>query len=148
MTPAFLKRLLGMRAFFVINLLILFFLSLNFGRTFLRNTSIQHEIDALQSQRAQLESKNTDLLSLAEQLQTKFYVEKEGRKKYGLQKEGEKLVIVTQQQTTPVGSDVEGTLEQAAERLQETSESIPNPRRWWWYFFNRAAFEQLIVYGQ
>ncbi|MEK7665731.1 MAG: septum formation initiator family protein [Patescibacteria group bacterium] len=146
MIPCFLKKFLGMRSFLAINLIVLFFLSLSFGRTFLRNASIQNEINVLEGEKAELSLNNISLLDLAQQLQTKFYVEKEGRKKYGLQKDGEKLVIVGETEVLVVGEDVENILSEE-EAIAQALEIVPNPRRWWWYFFDRSSFEELAYGG-
>lgn len=146
MIPCFLKKFLGMRSFLAINLIVLFFLSLSFGRTFLRNASIQNEINVLEAEKAELSLNNISLLDLAQQLQTKFYVEKEGRKKYGLQKDGEKLVIVGETEVLVVGEDVENILSEE-EAIAQALEIVPNPRRWWWYFFDRSSFEELAYGG-
>lgn len=150
MLPPFAKKLLEMRGFLVINLVVLFFLSLSFGRTFLRNAVIQNEIDALEAEKTELAGKNSGLLDLAQQLQTKFYVEKEGRKKYGLQKTGERLVIVTdpaKQEMKNVGGELLADSTDSSDQAVNSVEVIPNPRRWWWFFFNQQAFEQLS-YGE
>lgn len=140
MIPPFVRKLLEMRSFLLINLVVLFFLSLSFGRTFLRNASIQREIDALESEKTELEAQNIALLSLADQLQTKFYLEKEGRKKYGLQREGERLVIVTETSEGEAGVEESGVEE--SEKSEEMSDlSTNNLNRWWSFFFDREAYE-------
>ena len=142
MTAFSVKKILEMRSFLLINLVVLFFLSLSFGRTFLRNASIQREIDALESEKAELESQNIALLSLADQLQTKFYLEKEGRKKYGLQRDGERLVIVTETATSPAPSTTETTEGQEDTTAATTDDASQNNLgRWWAFFFDAQAYE-------
>ncbi len=146
MIPVFVKKLLATRSFLVVNLVIFFFITLSFGRLFLHNTSIQNEIDALQTEKESLAAKNSDLLSLADQLQTKFYIEKEGRKKYGLQKTGEELVIV-KGESSVVGTPTADPLAEAGlEATTQEAAVVSNQTRWWWYFFNRDAFDQLNSY--
>lgn len=145
MIPPFVKKLLEMRSFLLINLVVLFFLSLSFGRTFWRNTSIQNEIDALEAEKAELESQNLELLSLADQLQTKFYLEKEGRKKYGLQRDGERLVIVTETlgEESESQESKESRVEESNESAKSTDTAPDNLDRWWFFFFDREAYAAL-----
>ncbi|MEK9130825.1 MAG: hypothetical protein AAB429_01785, partial [Patescibacteria group bacterium] len=79
----------------IINMVILFFLSLSFGREWARNASIEGQIDDLKEQEEAMESRKLELLSLGQTIQSQFFLEQEGRLKYGLRKPGEELVVVT-----------------------------------------------------
>ncbi|MEK7105681.1 MAG: septum formation initiator family protein [Patescibacteria group bacterium] len=145
MTP-FIKKLLGLRVFLIINLVILFFLVFSFGREYMKNASIEREIANLQADKEALETQNVELLSLGQTIQTQFFLEKEGRLKYGLRKPGEQLVVVTDEQTnTPTATSSEqiAASDAAAEVLSVESASISNPTRWWYYFFKHDAYDAL-----
>lgn len=140
----FIQRLLRWRLFLIVNLVILFFLSLGFGREWLRNASIESQISELQSEKEALEARNVELLSLGQTIQTQFYLEQEGRRKYGLRKPGEELVIVTETQT-PQPAQTETTSGASIDSGQDDADvaKISNPRRWWYYLFDAQAYQNL-----
>lgn len=143
---SFIRKLLELRLFLIINLVVLFFLSLSFGREYVRNASIENDIQDLKEEKAQLESRNLELLSLGQTIQTQFFLEKEGRLKYGLRKPGEELVIVSDTSTAEPSSDDANQAPSSTSSTLSTSSTSPetsNPTRWWYFFFNRTAYENL-----
>lgn len=148
---SFVRRLLGLRLFLVVNVLVLFFLALSFGKEFVHNYEIQQEISQLQAQADQLAAHNFQVQQLSQVMQTESYVEREARLKLGLSKPGEQLVVVGQKdanaapqpvQDDPVAKNV--TLD-APPAGSETA--IANPKKWWYYFFDRKMFDALKSYG-
>ncbi len=141
----FVKRLLRLRVFLIINMVILFFLSLSFGREWARNASIEGQIDDLKEQKEAMESRKLELLSLGQTIQSQFFLEQEGRLKYGLRKPGEELVVVTDAKTEqPASAESEDSAAGFDEAMADNQTSrVSNPQRWWYYFFNRAAYEEL-----
>lgn len=143
-----LHHLLHRRVFFIVNVVVLCFLLLSFGRQWVRNASIESEIADLTRQKAMLEARNNQLLSLGDTIQTQYYLEKEGRLKYGLSKPGEQLVVVTDPASSPAanaqptGSPSESSLAPST-NTTETPKHVGNPGRWWAYFFNKAVYQEL-----
>jgi len=122
------------RVFFLANVVVVFFLLVAFGREYVGNIQIQHEIKQLEEERAMLEQDQLNTLSLLEDLSSEFYLEQEARTKHGLGREGETLIVM-QDETHPEG-DVLGT---NLDRLQ----FVPNYERWFYFFFDQERFEEL-----
>ena len=141
---SFIRKILELRVFLVVNLVVLFFLALSFGREYLRNTSIDAQISELKQQEQQLEGENAQILSLSQSVTTQYYLEKEGRLKYGLRKPGESVVVVndgtasTTPSTTTTTDPITGIQTPIAQPIV-----VGNVQRWWDYFFNRDAYEAL-----
>ncbi|MBT4856842.1 septum formation initiator family protein [Candidatus Uhrbacteria bacterium] len=128
------KRLKKAKLFVVVNVLILFFLLIAFGREYVGNIQIEREIAELQSERDQLEQDQLDTLALIEQLSSEYYLESEARTKQGFGLEGETVFVIQ-----------EGDGVHVSERGEEesTSTDFSNPRKWFLYFFDSVAFESL-----
>ncbi len=152
-TTNFIRRLLELRLFLVINLVALFFLSLSFGREYLRNASIESEIASLKAEESALSARNLEIIALSESVQTQYFVEGEGRVKYGLRKPGEELVVVTQTETAqPQATVTDGQSATSSDTGPTESEGeenrVGNPTRWWYFLFDHPAYDQLITdYG-
>ncbi len=117
-----------------VNLIILAFLFVGFGREYWRNIEIERDIAALQAENERLAGQRLESLSLISDLSSEYYLEAEARTKRGMGEPGEQLVIVDlPDEETPEG-EVLGIA---------TDESISNPTRWWYYFFNQARFEAM-----
>lgn len=117
---------------FLVNVVVLAFLILGFGREYLRNMEIERSIADLNAQNAELEGKKLESLSVIEQLSSEYYLEGEARKKHGLAKPGEELSIVDGGATT--------------DAVREETDDVTvasNMLRWWKYFFDPAAFQEL-----
>ena len=139
----FIRKLLGLRLFLMINLVVLFFLVLSFGREYVRNRSIGGEIANLQAEKDSLEARNVELLSVGQSIQTQFFLEKEGRLKYGLRKPGEELVVVTDEVTpagTPEQIDSSLTPDSTTPVREDAGTAVSNPKRWWNFLFNHSAY--------
>lgn len=127
------KRLLAkLGTLFVVNVVVLTFLVLGFGREYLRNLEIERNIAFLEQENAHLEGEKLESLSVIESLSSEYYLEQEGRLKHGLAKPGEQLVIVYDAQAASVSGEDE-----------DTASHISNPVRWYYYFFDHARYEQL-----
>lgn len=139
-------RVLQLRVFLIINLAVLAFLLLSFGRQWIRNASIESEIQALTRQKETLEARNVELLSLGSTIQTQYYLEKEGRLKYGLRKPGEEEIIFTETNTVNPTNDPTATNATATEAVaaeEATAVTGSNPYRWWMYFFDHQQYQSL-----
>lgn len=117
-----------------VNLVILAFLFVGFGREYWRNQEIERDIASLQDESNRLAGQKLESLSLINDLSSEYYLEGEARTKQGMGEPGEKLVIVD----LPKAEQPQGQVLGIA-----TDQSISNPTRWWYYFFNRARFEAM-----
>lgn len=119
---------------FLVNVAVLAFLVLGFGREYLRNVEIERSIAELNAQNDALQGKQLESLSVIEQLSSEYYLEGEARRKHGLAKEGEELAII----------DDDGTTNDELRNTTETTSSS-NVMRWWQYFFDRDAFDDVAA---
>ncbi len=117
-----------------LNLVILGFLFVGFGREYWRNIEIEQDIAALQAEHERLAGDKLASLSLIGDLSSEYYLEAEARTKRGMGEPGEQLVIVDLPDETEPTGEVLGIA---------TDESISNPTRWWYYFFDRTHFETM-----
>lgn len=136
-------RILGYRYLFAVNLVLVLFLAIAFGREYIRNHEIQSDIDSLQQQAQELAARNLQMTELKTAFQTESFIEREARLKLGLKRPGEELVIV--QNGQGVGVDESRPQDPLAilqeERLE--GDTIANPSKWWYYFFDRDQFDAL-----
>lgn len=118
---------------FIVNLAVLAFLVLGFGREYLRNLEIERSIADLEAQNAALEGRRLESLSVIESLSSEYYLEGEARRKHGLAKPGETLAIV----------ENSGAVAAAYEEAADATTTTNNAVRWWEYFFDHTTFEGL-----
>jgi cell division protein FtsB len=103
--------------------IILIFLICSLARQTIKYFTIKKEINNLEKDIEKMEKKNLEMSASLEYLNSEFYKEKEARLKFGLQKPGEKVIILV------------------PPKNQEEIEVVPSPRResnlikWWRYFF-------------
>jgi len=116
---------------------VLSFLAIAFGREYIGNLQIEHEILSLEAQQEALEGEGLEMLALIDQFSSEDYLEREARTKYGLGKKGETLVIVQEEEQVEDGG---GEAEQIA--------ALSNPERWYLYFFSPEAFHDLTGYAE
>lgn len=117
-----------------LNLVILGFLVVGFGREYWRNREIEDEIAALQAEGERLSGEKLESLALINDLSSEYYLEGEARAKLGMGDPGEHLIIVDLPDDPASSGVVAGIA---------TDESISNPTRWWYYFFNPVRFEAM-----
>lgn len=121
---------------FLVNIAVLAFLVLGFGREYLRNMEIERNVADLNAQNEELEGRKLESLSVIEQLSSEYYLEGEARRKHGLAKEGEELAII----------DDASVVDDEAFVNSLEPEMYPNVLRWYMYFFDRDGFED--IYGE
>ena len=125
-----LRRLLGLKSFFAVNLCILFLVALSFGREFVRNYEIDKEIKSLEDKATALEARNQDILQLAERLKTTDYLEEEARVKLGLMKPGEAVAVIPE----PSAETAVPPAEQTSANGEAPAKEKSNARLWLEYF--------------
>lgn len=103
----------------LILILILSLIVIGLLKTLSREREINKEIIALEKEIKKLEGEKSNLLEVLEYLKSDFYKEKEAREKFGMQKPGEKAIVIL-----------------PAEEIQEEREKeISIPRKWWHFLF-------------
>ncbi|MDP2631441.1 MAG: septum formation initiator family protein [Candidatus Uhrbacteria bacterium] len=126
------------KLFVVLNVVILFFLILAFGREYVGNMQVEWEIASLEAEQTSLENEQLDTMNLINQLSSEYYLENEARIKHGLGREGETLVLIEDLEyvdEVPAGQD--DFLDTLAPG------GVGNPARWFYYFFNKSTFDEL-----
>lgn len=104
-------------------ILVFIFSLVSLARQTVKYLSINKQIADLEKSIKNLEEKNLELSGSLKYLNSKFYQEKEARLRFGLQKPGEKVIIIS-----PL-------------EIQQNSEILPNEKKcpnfikWWKYFF-------------
>ncbi len=145
----FVERLISWRFLFVLNFVVIVFLSLSLGKEVVRNNTIQSEISALQVQAAELADENSNISALQSALQSESYIEREARLKLGMKKPGENVVVIQDEESVVTG---EGVVVDSSDPLGfvitdlSTNMALANPTKWWYYFFNKQAFDQISAY--
>ena len=112
--------------FIVAGLAAVIFLGAAAGKETYRKYQIQKEISSLQQEARKVEERNQELRRLIEYCQTDVYKELEAKKKLGLQKEGEKVVIIKPSPESYINEIDNDNLE---------DQEISNLGKWWKYFF-------------
>lgn len=93
----------------------------------LQKAAIQKEISNLRSEKEKLEANNKDLASLLDYFASESYKEREARLKLNLQKSGEQVIIISQEEDAVSGND--------SKKDNQNSSDVPNFKKWWDYFF-------------
>ncbi|MFN3301760.1 MAG: FtsB family cell division protein [Patescibacteria group bacterium] len=117
---SFLKIVFYSSFFSIILIIILILITTSFLKTFFREKNIRKEVIALEEEIKKLEGERSDLSKILEYLKSDFYKEKEAREKFGLQKPGEKTIVIL---------PTEETSEKPVEK------KMPNFKKWWQYIF-------------
>jgi len=100
-----------------------------FIKVFLRDWQIRKEINQLEKSKIELEQKKIQILDYLKEIESEDFAEREARLHYGLAKDGENLVIITDE-----AKKVSGAAKNL-EKAKSEEEEIPNFKKWWFYFF-------------
>ncbi len=131
-------KFLSSRVFIILGICLLVFIGFSLGKETYRNYQIEKEIQALEEEISSIEKNNDNLTHLIEYFKTESYQEKEARQKLGLQKEGEKVVVITEENIEPEELEMENTedsIEEFNQSEEIQKEEISNPRKWWNFIF-------------
>jgi cell division protein FtsB len=110
------------------NLALLVLVGWGFGGEFMRNRDMQGDIDRLRAQADALESKNFEIARIGQGLTSSDALEREARLKLGLQRPGESVIIIKDNQPPPPASPADAA-------KQDTRQRVSNAQKWWRYFF-------------
>lgn len=137
----FVQKLVRWRFLFVVNLLVVLFLSVSLGREVVRNKTIETEITTLETQAEELVRENAAISELQSALRSESYIEREARLKLGMKKEGETVVVVKEGDgSVPSASDPTDPLDIIIDE-HDVFVDLANPTKWWYYFFDKLTFE-------
>jgi cell division protein FtsB len=114
--------------FLIANLAVLLVVGVSTVRESYRGWTVDHEISALEGKAQALEGRKMELGQLAARMQEPSYVEREARSKLGLQKPGEKVVVLEGVSATHTVWNIDVVA------VAQPAETRSNPERWWQYF--------------
>ncbi len=97
-------------------------------RGFSQRYAVSAEIESLKAEISRLERDQNDLTALMHYLESDEFIKQEGRIKFGLKEEGERVVVINDTKAA-----AKPNLQLA---LAEPDEELSNPRKWWNFFFN------------
>ena len=144
---SFIQRMIRWRFLIVLNIFVITFLGISFGREVIRNHSIGSEITRLQEQADSLATQNIEISELKTAIQTESYIEREARLKLGMKKPGETVYIIqeqtkdkTQMENTDNPNDPLGLVD------SEQVKAVANPTKWWYYFFDKQSYNTFSQY--
>jgi cell division protein FtsL len=131
-------KFLSSRIFIIIGICLLVFIGFSLGKETYRNYQIQKEIQTLEEEISGLKKDNNNLTHLIKYFKTESYQEKEARQKLGLQKEGEKVVVITEENLESEEFEMENqenSIEEFDQNAEIPKEEISNSRKWWNFIF-------------
>lgn len=107
---------------------------LGFARETLRARQIDREIQSLRQEAEKLRVHNFQVSSLQASLESGEFLEREARVKLGLQKEGERVVVLRKD------AEEADALASEGGAAQGRGEGWSNVKKWWNYFADPHAF--------
>ncbi len=117
---------LKQKAIILVLIFVLCFVFFNFLRAWLKGNQVNKEIDGLEQEISGLQKDTAELTELIQYFNSSAYVEEKARVDLGLKKEGEKVVLVT--------DDLKKNLLEN-DSANNAEESQSNFKKWWGYFF-------------
>lgn len=122
----FIKKIFSSKLVLLAIFILAILLGLSAGKSFLRKYQINREIKNLEAEINKLENSNRELSDLIQYLNSDFFMEQEARLKLGLQKPGEKVIVIPSQ-TVDNLADIQ--------KKEYNNQELSNPQKWWKYFF-------------
>lgn len=138
------QKCLYSRVFTITGLIVITLLLSVLIKNFSKSRSILSEINGLDTQIEYLQGKNSEMTSLIDYYQSDDYVEIEAKRNLGLSREGEKSVIIPNEQVDKLRTNKLLQKSSAQDKHQEelTGEVVAmtesNYRLWWDYFFKNT----------
>lgn len=121
------RAFFGSPLFLVIGVILLLLISLNIVRAYYQQHQIREEVQHLEQETANLQSKKSELLKALQYTQSDAYVEEKARTELNMVKQGEKVAIFP--------PSVPLTVSRQPEKTVVESPQLTNPQKWWDYFF-------------
>lgn len=97
-----------------------------------RNAKIKNEIDALEREAEKLRRENETLAERIEYFASPDFQEQEAKKKLGLRRQEEAMILIREEPGTAETPDLEMTTEA---KDVSPPDSLPNYKKWWSRFF-------------
>jgi len=138
-------RVFGYKSFFLVNIVILVFLGLSFGREFVRSASFAREMADLEARKDALENKNLSLRNYQDYLSTESFLEKEAREKFGMKKAGETQVFIEDDSIIPSEDVVYDEDMNNGVHFVDSDKAYSNFELWKWYFFDVDRYETEVL---
>ncbi len=124
-------RFLRWPAFIALGVVLFFVISISTARETYRAWQVDQQIQGLQSQVDQLESKKMHLVDTIQRLSSDDELDKQARTQLGLRKPGERVIILPE-----ANGHAGGNQDSQGQVSSSSSESTPsNPQKWFHYFF-------------
>lgn len=101
-----------------------------------RNRRIEDEVTSLQSEAVKIKRENETLSEKIQYFSSDDFREQEAKKKLGLKKTDETVVVINPRPEDKHGDTVSGASSQVPEN--NGNEVIPNYKKWWNIFFERS----------
>lgn len=124
--PRKFKTFLSSRVSLIAGSILVILFSVSLAKEMIRRIEVNREIAKLKQEVSDLEKQNAEITDLIQYFRTESFQEREARRKLGLAKPGEKVVIVP---------TLSGKEEESIEN-PEHGKDWSNPQRWWNYFFS------------
>lgn len=121
---SFLQILFYSSSFSLVLLIILILVFISFFKTFRQEKMVRNQILTLEKEIKKIEGEKTKLFETLEYLKSDFYKEKEAREKFGMQKKGEKTIVILPPDKI-----------QKKEEVKIEEEDLPVFKKWWRYLF-------------
>jgi cell division protein FtsB len=143
---SFIYRLIHWRFLVFVNIFVIIFLGIAFGREAVRSRAIDADIHNLQNRIDTLSTRNYEIAELQNALGTESFIEREARLKLGLKKPGESVVVIhddlATQDGSTYGSDPNDPLDLVIDE-GALPVSFANPTKWWCYFFDKQSYKKI-----
>lgn len=116
------------RAFLLVGIIVLIFLTLTYTRAYYQNYLIREEIKREQQKISSLQGKKLEIFNMLARVKSPDYVEEKARTELNLVKKGENVTVISGIQKATVSRQTENNV--------LPSKKYSNPRLWWNYFFS------------
>lgn len=112
------------------------FISVYFVNVFQKKKEVEAEIARLKGEKTALTEKKEELNNLLDYFQDQSFIEKEARRKLNMQKDGERVVIVVDENgKSDLSADISESIDGGANKEPENKKNPPNHYKWFNFFF-------------
>jgi len=125
----FMKKIFSSKIFFLFCLVILGLVGWAVSKKIIEGNKIDADIKAAEEEIARLETKNNELNDFINYLNTESFLEEEARLKFDLQKPGESVLIIPEE-------NLKETAKKTEDKKGSRESFWGNFPKWWNYFFN------------